>query len=127
MADARRKALLVEDEVLVAMVAEEHLGSIGFDAICAETAEEALRALAADPDLRLAVIDIGLPDMRGDDLAVQIRAAAPDIMIVMATGYDGAPLRARFAGDARLTVLSKPYSESDLRKAVASLEPEVLA
>jgi CheY-like chemotaxis protein len=41
--------------------------------------------------------------------------------VVMATGYDNSDLRARFAGDAGVGFLAKPYSESDLQRALAAL------
>ena len=114
------RALLVEDEALVALIAEEALAGLGFQVHAAATATEALEAFEQGrPDL--AVIDIGLPDMRGDDLARQIRAKAPDVAIIMASGYDAADVAARFAGDQNLSVVSKPYTEGDLANAIGGL------
>lgn len=103
------------------MVTEENLRSIGFEPTCVATAQEALEVLAEAVNLALAVIDVGLPDMRGDDLAARARLSAPDLLIVLATGYDSGPLTLRFAGDPGIVVLGKPYSEDDLRKAIVSL------
>jgi DNA-binding response OmpR family regulator len=114
-----RKALLVEDEALVAMIAEDYLGAIGFDPLCVDTAKGALDALA-DGDLSLAVIDVGLPDMRGDDLAAKARELAPNLPIILASGFDAAELKRRFIGDSALAVLPKPYTERDLRAAIAA-------
>ena len=114
-----RRALLVEDEALVAMIAEDYLGAIGFDALCVDTAAGALDALTAG-GLSLAVIDVGLPDMRGDELAIKARQLAPDLPIVLASGFDSVELRQRFAGDRAVTVLGKPYTEHDLRTAIAA-------
>lgn len=114
------RALLVEDEALVALIAEEALAGLGFQVHAAATASEALEAFEQGrPDL--AVIDIGLPDMRGDNLARQIRAKAPDLAIIMASGYDAADVAARFAGDQNLSVVSKPYTEGDLANAIGGL------
>jgi DNA-binding response OmpR family regulator len=121
MSDGRSpyKALVVEDEALVAMIAEDYLEAIGFTPLCVDTATDALAALAAG-DFSLAVIDVGLPDMRGDDLAVQARQLAPDLPIILASGFDSVDLRRRFAGDPGVTVLGKPYTERDLRAAIAA-------
>lgn len=114
------RALLVEDEALVALIAEEALAGLGFQVRAAATAAEALSAFEQErPDL--AVIDIGLPDMRGDELAKAIREKAPDLAIIMASGYDAADIAGRFAGDQRLSVVSKPYTEGDLASAVEGL------
>jgi CheY-like chemotaxis protein len=113
--------LLVEDESLVAMVAEDNLQSLGFDVISVETGADALIALADRPSLALAIIDVGLPDIRGDDLAAQVRQKAPTLPIVIASGYDSGPLGKRFADDDAITILAKPYSEYDLQMAIMDL------
>lgn len=117
-----RKALLVEDEAIVAMVAEESLRGLGFDPILAFTAGEALKAVARGEPLSFAMVDVGLPDMRGDALARRLRDTSPSLPIILASGYDSAELRRGFAGDLRLRVLSKPYSERQLRDALTELD-----
>jgi len=113
------KALLVEDEALVAMIVEDLLEAIGFQPIHTDTATAAL-AVLAEGGISLAVVDVGLPDMRGDDLAAKARDLAPDMPIILASGYDTAELKGRFAGDPRVTVLGKPYTEHDLREAICA-------
>jgi DNA-binding response OmpR family regulator len=80
----KRTALLVEDESLVAMIAEDFLTELGFSSHWAQTGQEAIAILADRSDIHLAVIDVGLPDMRGDDLAEQVRTLAPGISIILA-------------------------------------------
>jgi CheY-like chemotaxis protein len=118
---AQTRALLVEDEALVAMVAEELLISQGFEVISARNAAEALSMLEEGELPAVALVDIGLPGVRGDQLAQQLRAERPAMPVIMATGYDNAELRERFAGDAGVGFLAKPYSESDLQRALAAL------
>lgn len=114
------RALLVEDEALVALIAEEALAALGFEVEAAGSGAEALSAFERDqPDL--AVIDIGLPDMRGDELARELRGRAPALAIIMASGYDAAEVASRLGPDARLSVVSKPYTEGDLARAIEGL------
>ena len=114
------RALLVEDEALVALIAEEALSGLGFEVEVAGTGTEALAAVGRGaPDL--AVIDVGLPDMRGDELALKIRTDAPDTPILMASGYDAAEVASRFPADARVAVVAKPYTEGDLALAISRL------
>jgi CheY-like chemotaxis protein len=117
-----RRMLLVEDEALVAMVAEESLRVMGFDPILASTASEALAAVAQGEPLSFAMVDVGLPDMRGDTLARRLRDTSPFLPIILASGYDSAELQRGFAGDRRLRVLAKPYSERQLRDALTELD-----
>jgi CheY-like chemotaxis protein len=115
------RALLVEDEALVAMVAEELLASLGFEVMSARNASEALSLLETGDLPAVALVDVGLPGVRGDELARQLRNDRPAMPVIMATGYDNAELRERFAGDAGVGFLAKPYSESDLERALAGL------
>ncbi len=125
-APAVRRALLVEDEALVAMVAEESLRIIGFEPISVRGANEALVALAEAPFPDLAVIDVGLPDMRGDELATRARALAPGMPIIVASGYDETELNRKFVHDPMTMVLSKPYTDRDLARVVTALGLEVV-
>lgn len=114
------RALLVEDEALVALIAEEALAGLGFEVEVAGSGKEALAAVGRRlPDL--AVIDVGLPDMRGDELALQIRSGSPETPILMASGYDAAEVAAKFPVGARIAVVAKPYTEGDLAMAISQL------
>ena len=103
------------------MVAEELLALLGFEVLSARNATEALALLADGPTPAVALIDVGLPGMRGDALAELLRGSTPDMPLLMATGYDNGDLRERFAADDRVGFLAKPYSESDLDRALAGL------
>ncbi len=63
---AQPRVLLVEDEVLVAALAADTLEELGYRAIEANTIKAALLIASDGKDLAFAVIDIGLPDGRGD-------------------------------------------------------------
>jgi CheY-like chemotaxis protein len=119
------RALLVEDEALVAMVAEELLASLGFEVLSARNAQEAMAMLADGATPAVALVDVGLPGVRGDTLAEQLRASTPQMPVLMATGYDNSDLRERFAHDAGVGFLAKPYSEMDLDRALASFGLQV--
>ena len=112
----RPTALLVEDEALVAMLAEENLRELGYEPVWVTSAAQALARLAEGPAPALAVIDVGLPDRRGDDLALAIRREHPDLGIIVATGHAGAPLDAQFRADPRTVILTKPYFAADLAR-----------
>ena len=120
------RALLVEDEALVAMFAEEVLDSLGFEPSTARNGAEARDHWGkAAPDL--AIIDVGLPDMRGDKLARELREQVPGVKILIASGYDVADLREAFKGDDLTSFLPKPYTEEDLVKATRDLGFDVSA
>ena len=77
---AHPRVLLVEDEVLVAALAADTLEELGYRAIEATTIKAALQIASDGEHIAFAVIDIGLPDGRGDGLAAQLletRAGMP--------------------------------------------------
>ena len=113
--------LVVEDELLVRMFAVDALEDAGFRVIQAGTAAEALLALQGSPDVRAALVDIGLPDRTGHQLATEIHALRADLPIVIASGRSGRELREHFAGDRRVTILVKPYTAPLLLDALAAV------
>ncbi|MGZ8363229.1 MAG: response regulator [Caulobacteraceae bacterium] len=114
-------ALLVEDEALVAMIAEDYLRDLGYEPIAAKSAAEALAAINGDAALAFAVVDVGLPDGRGDDLALTMRQLRPEMPVILASGYDPGELGAKFTGDDKVRLMGKPYTGADLTKALAGL------
>ena len=113
--------LLVEDEFLVRLFAIDALEDAGFRVLQAETAAQALQALQGASDVRAAVIDMGLPDRPGDQLAAEVRALHADLPIVIASGRSGRELRERFANQPRVAVLVKPYTADLLIEALATV------
>jgi CheY-like chemotaxis protein len=102
------------------MIAEEALISLGFDARSARNATEAVEQVETfEPEL--CVVDVGLPDMRGDALTRKLREMRPGLSVIVASGYDEGELSAQFADDDRVTILPKPYTEDDLARAARQL------
>ncbi len=117
------RVLLVEDEILVQMVATEQLQELGYRVETAGSATEAMNKVRLiGDDIALAIVDIGLPDIKGDVLVSELRARHPNLPIVVATGYDDPALRQRFAGDDRISFIRKPYTRNDLRKIATLLQ-----
>ena len=73
------------------------------------------------------VVDIGLPDRRGDVLVREIRAVYPLLPIVLATGQDAHDLQRKFQGEARMTFVAKPYTAAELLQALAAFRLVVAA
>jgi PAS domain S-box-containing protein len=118
---ATRRVLVIEDEALVRMLAVDLLNELGLEAEEAGTASEALSRLRAGPERFDAVlVDVGLPDLRGDALAREIRAFAPALPLVLASGYDIADLKALVKDDDRLGFLGKPYDIDRMRSVLSS-------
>jgi CheY-like chemotaxis protein len=118
---ARGKVLLVEDEVLVAALAADGLEELGYQAVEVTTAKGAREIASGSEQFAFAIVDIGLPDGRGDALALELRKARPDLPIVIATGYDGADLDETLRKQQRTAVLNKPYDIGQLQAAIQAI------
>jgi PAS domain S-box-containing protein len=114
--------LLVEDEVLVAAIAAENLRDIGFEVIEVTSAKAALEHAAKDANgIKAAIVDIGLPDKKGDVLAAELRALRADLPIIVATGHSSDALPKELREADKVAVLGKPYDLKDLRAALVAV------
>ena len=116
------RILIVEDEVLVRMFAVDSLEDAGFKVEEAANGAEALQAVAKfRGQLAAVVIDLGLPDRAGDEVAAEIRGALANIPILIASGRSERELKDRFAVDGRVAVMVKPYTGPMLIDALGSI------
>jgi two-component system cell cycle sensor histidine kinase/response regulator CckA len=121
-ATGKMRVLIVEDELLVRMFAVDALEDAGFDVEQAGTASEAINSLKQlSGELHAVIVDLGLPDRAGDQLAGDLRTIKADLPIVIASGRTEREIRERFASDSRVAVLAKPYTASMLVDALAEV------
>lgn len=114
--------LVVEDEVLVRMVTVDDLKLLGCRVEEAATAKEALHKInALGTKLDAAIIDLGLPDQKGDTLVKEFRRLRNDIPIVIASGYGDALVRKQFSNDHFISFLEKPYLSNQLIEALEKI------
>jgi two-component sensor histidine kinase len=113
--------LLVEDDPLMRMVVAGNLEAAGFLVQEAGSGEEARAIWQRTGGVDAAIIDIGLPDCRGDQLASEFRVSAPHLPIILATGYDEKVVAPGFVGSRFGRVLAKPYDDVALLKTLETL------
>jgi two-component system phosphate regulon response regulator PhoB len=103
--------LIVENELDIADVMRRYLEFEGFTIVCATTVDQARAACVRElPGMIL--LDWHLPDIEGDQWAVELRAHADtaEIPIVMMTGgYPSPQLQSQLSA-ARIPLLIKPFS-----------------
>ncbi|MBI3897785.1 MAG: response regulator transcription factor [Gammaproteobacteria bacterium] len=118
--DANATALVVDDHPLyrdaLVQLLEAILGDSG--AVAADSAEQGLRIATTLPELRLVVLDIGLPGLSGTDAIVAFRRACPKTaMMVISASDDRRDVDAAFSAGAKIFV-SKTVPTQDLAEIV---------
>ena len=104
------------------MLATEYLEDANSQVDVAGAAAESINKLALVPgSYDAVVIDVGLPDCKGDTLIHEMKAIYPHLPIVLATGHNIHALRAKFNDQTGLAFANKPYTAKDLLSALRSL------
>ncbi len=114
--------LAVDDQGEVLAALEEMLAALGYEPAGYTDSRAALEAFLADPSRCDAVIsDEVMPGLQGTQLAVELRAARPDIPIVIATGFGGPGFETRALSAGVNRVLKKPYRMQDIGEALGGV------
>ena len=116
------RILVVEDESLIRLDVVDALRERGFEVEEAASASAAKRTLdAVKGEIGALIVDLGLPDQKGDDLAAEIRVKHPQLPIVIASGYSGQAVQTRFRADPFVAFVEKPYNVGQLEDAISRL------
>ena len=78
--------LLVDDDDDILFHYKNILSSHDFNVDCVSYGEQAI-AKMKENRYDLAILDIMLPDIRGDKLALELRAIDPNILLIFITGF----------------------------------------
>ncbi len=111
----RETILLVEDEPSVRSLVERTLSRAGYTVVTAPGPREALAAAAQMGDtIDLLITDVVMPDMRGPQLATQIRRGRPGLRTLFMSGYSDDSLANGGLVDPGLVLMEKPFSPDAL-------------
>jgi DNA-binding response OmpR family regulator len=84
------RILLVEDDPAVAASSKDALGSLGFTVDHVGTGRAALDSVGQPPEPDVVLLDLGLPDMDGQEVCRRIRSASDVPVIVVSARGDEA-------------------------------------
>jgi CheY-like chemotaxis protein len=110
-------ALVVEDNMIIAMEAEEILRELGYASchVCG-TVRGAMQIIADNP-ISFAMLDIDLGNETSEEIAATLHARGTPF--IFASGYNEFP---EIAGSlAGVPVVTKPYTGGDIAAAIARL------
>jgi PAS domain S-box-containing protein len=108
--EAGNTVLLVDDEPMVIEVGEMMLEAIGFDIVTARDGIEALEQLKRHrQEISLVILDLTMPRKDGFDTFHDMRKIAPEIPVIIATGYTRGQVRQQFGDTPPAAYLKKPF------------------
>lgn len=112
---SHRRALVVDDELLIRWSLSETLADRGFTVFEAEDGQGAVRALTDAPELpEVVLLDFRLPDSNDLNLLSRIVSMVPQGRVILMTAY-GTPELANAALErGAFRVLHKPFEMQDI-------------
>jgi DNA-binding NtrC family response regulator len=122
MTDPCKLILIVDDEPDMCWALEHLLNKQGFPTYKGLSAQEGLN-LMGQQRFSYAFLDAKLPDMDGLELARRIKEIAPNICIVMVSGYyyqDDDSIQSAISRGLIEVFINKPFLQEEILKALKS-------
>jgi CheY-like chemotaxis protein/anti-sigma regulatory factor (Ser/Thr protein kinase) len=118
-----KRALVVDDEPMVASVLTTILARNGYRVVSAHSAKAALDCLQDDDGDRFDVVlsDHGMPGMTGLELLAEVKRRRPELPVVLLTGWGESILQVQITDVQPDAVLGKPINQADLVDAMAQV------
>lgn len=111
--------LIVEDNKQVRELAQLILQGAGYKVVVASNGQEALNIFKENiGNIDLALLDVVMPRMGGQEVMNRMRELQPDLKVMFASGYSASGVHADFIMKEGLELIRKPYSSDGLRSSV---------
>jgi len=120
--------LVVDDEETVRKVAQRALEGHGFDVVLATDGEEAIEKFK-DGDFIAVVLDLTMPRRDGVETFREMRKMAPDLRVLLMSGFNEQEAVSRFTGRGLASFIQKPSETIRSRRAAGEdpSDPEGLS
>jgi PAS domain S-box-containing protein len=115
----RETILVAEDEESVRNMIVHILKKVGYQVLSAKDGEEAIGLFEKhSAEIDLALLDVIMPKMGGQQVYERLRVIRPDIPIIFSTGYSRGILNSHTFPDERYNVIQKPVSPTALLRKI---------
>ena len=116
-----KKVLVLEDEASIRSFIVINLQRAGYEVVEAECGEEALQKLQENPDTKLCLLDIMLPDIDGFEVCRRIRMSNAQVGIIMLTARTQEMDKVTGLLVGADDYVTKPFSPSELMARVDAI------
>ncbi|MBK7293823.1 MAG: response regulator [Holophagaceae bacterium] len=105
---------MVDDDELIQESLSGLLHAMGHSAILAASGEEALQRLREGLQVHCVMLDLNMPGLGGSGTLPLLRAAYPDLPVLLATGRADQTAMDLVARHARTLLLPKPFTTEEI-------------
>jgi two-component system cell cycle sensor histidine kinase/response regulator CckA len=114
--------MVIDDDPALLNFTCKYLTRLGYSVVPYRSAEEAWRQFESTAqDYNLAVIDVSMPGLSGDQLSEMMLRSKPDVRLILMSGYPFDAQRLLEAGGERMAFLHKPFTPAMLAETVNRL------
>jgi DNA-binding response OmpR family regulator len=107
------RILVIEDDQRIAAFVERGLVAEGHRVDVAATGRDGL-TLAADPDIEMVILDLGLPDMDGVAVLARLQQTSSTLSVLVLTARDAIAEKVRVLDAGAGDYLTKPFALDEL-------------
>ncbi|MDX9723445.1 MAG: response regulator [Myxococcota bacterium] len=107
------RVLVIDDEPDMLQMLSFMLGLDGFEITAASSGAEALEVVRRE-DFDLVLTDLRMPGMDGLTLINALKQLAPQLRVIVATGYATAETSAQCAASGAYALIKKPFELTEL-------------
>ncbi len=108
--------MLVDDDELIRSTLGPVIRCLGHRVALAASGEEALERLAAGAAPQVVILDMNMPGLGGQGTLPRLRALAPDLPVILATGRVDQAARDLSQAFPGITIVPKPFGMGDLKR-----------
>ena len=117
MSQDTRKILIVEDNILVNMAIQDIAREAGHDVEACDNGKDATKILKND-EIDLVLLDMILPDVRGDQLLTKWKKSYPQLAVIFITAHGDVPTAVDCLKAGAYDFLVKPVDKNVLQKTI---------
>jgi DNA-binding response OmpR family regulator len=113
--DTKKCVLLLEDEEMVRFIVNDYLKEAGFEVLEFSDALPAIEEINKR-NIDVAIVDINIPNMSGDDFIVKAKKMRPNIQFIIHTGSSDYKISSKLKdmGVSQDNVLIKPVEDMNI-------------
>ncbi len=114
-AERQLRLLLIDDEEVVREMVTEVLTHEGMEVVVAGEGERGLQLFGEHGDgFDVVLLDLSMPGLSGEETFARLSQRAPDVPVVLSSGYDHAEAMRRFQKRSPAGFIQKPYRPEQL-------------